>query len=418
MTNAQMFRRIVERIPLAWLYLPLLVVSSIFIFGGPSSPGASAAGRFAFAIAVGGVVCQIFRWKAALGFLAVLAVVYCACAIFLVKVACFLLLAGGPVALVVGGGVIVLPLLMLTVPLAVITTGFVALKISPAWSKGAVATAVLFGLLAGAVPSERGRPYRAFEPQKLEPDIETFDKCAYRYAESHPQAGFPSTLRDLGPAGIGCLPAAMLADRYKGYEIIYQPGPQDSSGKVTSYRVQAIEKPRAEEYAMISSDQAGLVFVSYPGPKGGGYPYLQAPAQGLIHSLIHCLARAQPGANVIDKRAVADLYVSKCLEHDGISGGEGRATEGAFNGQYELEFGPGGVTGFILRVGPAVYGEGGIRSYLVVASHVSCVNPERVVLRAYATPKDRPATTSDPAPDRGEFKNFERGEFNNFAGCQ
>ena len=105
--------RLVRWIPTGWLYLPVLLVSAIFAFGGPWSVSATVAGRCAFLFAAIGIVCQIFRWKAAVGFLVALAFLYCASALLLMKVAFFLLIIGGPIALLWGGGVVVLPLLML-----------------------------------------------------------------------------------------------------------------------------------------------------------------------------------------------------------------------------------------------------------------------------------------------------------------
>lgn len=113
---------------------------------------------------------------------------------------------------------------------------------------------------------------------------------------------------------------------------------------------------------MIRSDETGLVFYSYPGPRGGDFPYVVAPADYLIQPMIHCLVWAHPGPDIINKRAGAEGYAHDCLETRQISATDGKATAGLFNADYNFEYGRYGVTGFTLQVRPQVYGTGGIRT--------------------------------------------------------
>lgn len=238
--KAKALRRIVERVPLAWLYLPLLFISAIFAFGGPWSLQTTDAGRLVFAVAVGGVVSQVFRRKAARGFLVGLAIIYSTSALLLIKVSLVLLIFGGPlVFLVPSSAVLILPLLMLTVPLAIATCGLVLIELGRRWTIGTMVAGVV---LTGAIPmhistdSQSSRPWRAFEPAKLAPDMDVINRCAHQYAALHPASGFPEALKQLGSGGNGCLPDALLAHNYKGYEIGYQPGFRDTSGKIDTYR--------------------------------------------------------------------------------------------------------------------------------------------------------------------------------------
>jgi hypothetical protein len=304
---------------------------------------------------------------------------------------------------------------MLTVSLGVLTCGLVAIELGRAWTVGTIIVAVL---VAGAfstpisTDSKSTRPWRAFQPDKLAPDMDAINKCAHQYAASHPASGFPRALNQLGSGGSACLSDALLARRYKGYEITYEPGLPDATGKISSYRVQAIENPRAEDYAMISSDETGLVFYSYPGPRGGGFPYLVHFAP--LDSMIGCLAWTRPGPDLMNTPAAAEQYSHDCMERQHIAAADGKATLDSFAAEYKFEYSRFAVTGFTLHLRPRVYGMKGIRSYLIVASHIPCSDPVQVVITAYATPEDRAATISDPAPDRREFD----GQFKLWSGCQ
>jgi hypothetical protein len=71
--------------------------------------------------------------------------------------------------------------------------------------------------------------------------------CATRYAATHPDRGYPATLREIGPAGDGCLKDAYQDARFgehslassQGTRYTYVAGLRDDAGRIAAYEIRS-----------------------------------------------------------------------------------------------------------------------------------------------------------------------------------
>jgi len=158
----------------------------------------------------------------------------------------------------------------------------------------------------------------------------------------------------------------------------------------------------------MSTDESGFVVYKYEGPHGKGIPSSHSPAESAIEKLLGCMWRAtdQNWNNVPQHKQ----YFKKCLGDRYVftSGSSGEV--GAYDFAYSFEQDDSGaIDGFTGEVRPRTYGIAGIRSYLIVGkirTTKSASGPadRTATLRVYATPEDRPATSSDPLANRCEIE--------------
>jgi hypothetical protein len=95
--------------------------------------------------------------------------------------------------------------------------------------------------------------------------------CAARYAAQHPDRGYPATMRDIGPAGDGCLmtPWSSIASSLRGtnswnfgmVRYMYIAGVPDDAGRITTYEVHAYHTKWSDSWNELA-DQLGRVRVA------------------------------------------------------------------------------------------------------------------------------------------------------------
>jgi hypothetical protein len=110
------------------------------------------------------------------------------------------------------------------------------------------------------------------------------------------------------------------------------------------------------------------------------------------------LKTVYPAPDVLDKRGAARFAARNCLNRkQGLSATDAKVTGYDYDGEYSFQFGEYLLKGFTLQVRPHEYGTRALCSYLVLATHAPCSFADQVIVtNTYATPEDRPATTSDP----------------------
>jgi hypothetical protein len=395
-------REFIERIPLAWLFVPALLISCTTAASRPQTSDTGKLAWFVTFVCVAGIVCQVFRWKAAIVFLFVVTAIHWAVVLIAVELGLVALFQGGLYGLVVGAGIAIVAL-FLAVPLAVIGSTMLGLKAGAGWPLGAfgaafiLAALITFSSIRGHERHALGRHashYLAVQPPELAPDLITIDKCLLRYSALHPNEGFPASIEALGRQGIGCLPDALLESKYKGYEISYQPAPRNAAGNVSAYQIVATESPRGEDYAVASTNQSGVVTCSFPGPTRRGVSYAYNPAWRMEY-VLECLSKVNTTSELL-----ANLAVRDCARNRGVVPAEdGKMTADGYYAKFSFDIRRYTILGFTLQARPRVYGVGGLHSYLIVGTHAPCSDPHQAATTVYATIEDRPATTSDPAPE-------------------
>ncbi len=158
------------------------------------------------------------------------------------------------------------------VGLAIAATISLARRLGGIWAFSPVGVGLLCGIIGAATLQNAELTWpRPLDPVVLAPDVLAIDKCSQEFAASHPEAGYPESLGQLGPSGTGCLPAALLQGQIKGFTITYEPGAKDSDGKIGGYAVKAREtSPKGKDGSSMFSDESGRIHSRFDGPHGMG----------------------------------------------------------------------------------------------------------------------------------------------------
>lgn len=126
---------------------------------------------------------------------------------------------------------------------------------------------LVVGILVMATAIAIYREYRiAIEDGTMAPVHEINAACLI-YAKTYPQLGFPHELsqlgldprKPLGPDNSGIIDAVLASGEKSGYLYKYQPGPQDESGKTTTYSVTAVPRKYTKGTRSYASDQTGVI---------------------------------------------------------------------------------------------------------------------------------------------------------------
>jgi hypothetical protein len=243
----------------------------------------------------------------------------------------------------------------------------------------------------------------ALDPNLLGPDILMMDKCSHQFAASRERPGYPQSLDQLGPAGIGCLPEELIQGAEKGFTISYEPGTKDEDGKILSYTINVREtSPKGKYSTSMFSDESGLIRYRIDGPLGQGATNLYASPAGMFGEVLGCLwdgatnkswgfFDGQEQSSVTDR----DEMVRRYLQGNYFSpSGNHEFRSSTYKIAYKFTVLDDGTTsGFYLKVRPLEYGVAGIRSYLAVETVEGSGTHSR--LKIFATAEDRPATMND-----------------------
>jgi hypothetical protein len=403
-----------EQLPPAWIFLPGLAVAVGVLkitFLVPSS-AVILRYRMAYfglaAVCLSGIAASLARRKIAVILAAVILTLYWA---ILGAVSFVVLLS--PIFVLLYYGVFIIP--------AFLIVGFCTARarrgLSHTWTRASVVGGLVLGLVTMGVRSapalaksaEQTAPWtHPTEPLVLGEDMVTLVKCSHRFASLHPESGYPESLNQMGPAGTGCLPEALLAGKDKGFSLAYHPGTRDAKGKIGAFTINAEQaSPHGPDFSTMSTDESGLILYRYEGPHGKGIPYSYSPAESAIETVLGCMWNASAQSMWNDLHA--DQGVPKCLGDQYVLTKGTSGVVGAYTFAYTFEHkDSGAIEGFIGKIRPRTYGIGGIRSYFFVGSYnvtKSADGPASVAtrLRVYATPEDRPATYSDPLANTCEI---------------
>jgi hypothetical protein len=173
------------------------------------------------------------------------------------------------------GMTLLAPVLVVITHLALAVAAFQASRDFPSesssgpWIKGFV-VATLFII---AVPAMRARAMRTAggqvrvlsRPQTpstgLRASIDLVHQCARQYAEANPRAGYPRSLRALGPTGSNCIRDSLAAEGDgAGWTVTYTPGDRDGQGRTSSYTILARQSATpGQGVGFFLSDQSGVI---------------------------------------------------------------------------------------------------------------------------------------------------------------
>lgn len=232
----------------------------------------------------------------------------------------------------------------------------------------------------------------------LAPKMMRVARCAAVFRSAHPTEGYPAAVEELGSERAGCLPAGDLPldDPTGAFSIVYARVP-DGTGRNIGYRVEGREVGApADDTSEFVMDQSGLLKFHFTS-SGVTKTALYFPPSFLPNRLVACLTSEFGNQDVGAARENIELRCS--LSKGAFESDHALRTDG-FTLRYEFREGPRGIDGFELSVRPDRFGEGGVRSYLVVGRQT----PSGRTLEVHVTAENRPARLSDPRPSDCEIR--------------
>ena len=391
--------------PKYWIFLPALLISAVLVWAILASTKHSLiwAVLAIFIPALAGVIFRKLGMKFAASLCAAIVVGW----YWIPPLGAFLLLSANGsrkvLYLVVVFFLYGLIFFVSTLTLAIASTISLARTLDSAWPLSALGVGFVGSLILLVIltPRAKGPPYVApLDPLVLGPNLLAIDKCSQQFANSHPDAGYPASLDQIGPQGTQCLTPEMLKAA-NGFTLAYEPAPRDGNGRVASYKVIGKEtSPKSADTSSLFSDESGAIWYRYDGPHGLGSTGLYQSPEYALHKALGCLGDSAHNAStrfvsgqsetlVTDK----DEMVRRCLGSEAVTDKDGRKFSlGAYDFEYEFSDQNGTVDGYRLTARPRSYGTDGLRSYLA-AETISGVHN---TLKVFCTPQDRPATPDDP----------------------
>jgi hypothetical protein len=245
--------------------------------------------------------------------------------------------------------------------------------------------------------------------------VQSFGKCAFFYAKSHPDTGFPETATLMGPSGTKCLTKVEVLGQPEGYSFHYAAAKSAGSARFDRFTVVsqlnyqhhfeaalvdekgifALGNSNKEQPQMVSADQ-----ISWDSPGIYKRPWSNMPAWMFprIQSCAALLRKQSPDSefpatlaailNVKENPKDPDCLKAYGPTHDPIleaAANSNRVEDHGFILDYEPEHDASGkISHFYVTLRPKRYIEDGIRSYYMDDSGV-----------IRATPEDRTATATD-----------------------
>ena len=218
--------------------------------------------------------------------------------------------------------------------------------------------------------------------------------CAHRYAERHPELGFPAGDGQLAEGDARCRVELVAGDA--PFAPSYAPGPRDARGRVPSFetRVRQRHLPR-QRYQTLVASETGIVHVAFgrDATLRDHVTPIQRPVPRMYSACLRHFRREHGARGYpvdltrlqteVGCAAVEPRVAPNVVERDG----------------YRFTYEPVGATGadslatdYTLHVRPIAYGETGVRSYFIDGRD-----------SLWATAAHRPATASDAPVMECEF---------------
>lgn len=239
--------------------------------------------------------------------------------------------------------------------------------------------------------------------------------CAFLYAKSHPDTGFPENAEQMGPAGTACLKQDEAKGRPEGYSLRYVTQKSDNAARLDHFTV-AVQLNNQRQINGALMDEKGIpVFatsqnvqsemvtaesLSWNTPDMYKSGFITTPVWMLPHIEACAAALRDKSASSEYPSMLAEILPEKiqphhsdCLNRADVTGllmrtaaHSNRATGYGYVLDYQPTPGADGkLTHFNVTLRPEHYGIDGIRSYSMDDSG-----------KVHATPEDRPATADDP----------------------
>jgi hypothetical protein len=225
--------------------------------------------------------------------------------------------------------------------------------------------------------------------------VHLIGKCAFEYAATHPQEGFPDTLQQLAAAGGSCEQFASGKPAVEGHEFEYQASREGITGPRDKFtaRSRDIHHPDGTfSLPDLLVNETGI-FVRLE-----GRPFSFSPALALINNISGCLRRAFANgnagypANLRGLLSIRGDYGTPCMpafEANDLSVLELWSNHFRYK-FYDFTYTPtdeqdSKFQGFRLEASPTEYGQVALRSYLADQSGI-----------VHATPFNRVAALTDP----------------------
>ncbi|HWF90950.1 MAG TPA: hypothetical protein VN684_01640 [Terriglobales bacterium] len=409
-------------LPAYWIGIPALIISPILL--GVLHDKFSdllfanfASGIFTLLVcasplpAIAGLIFRAQKRKIAASWSAVLVVGYYWCLLLVSSLALLFWMGTSPFLFIIFA-ISIIPLLL--VPLLIVclkASSSMTKQVGPQWSGRAFGLGffgtLILGILSGwSLASSRDQSQRmvALDPSIMAPNILAIDKCSIQYAGAHPNLGYPKSLARIGPTGNQCLTEDLAQGVFKGYRIRYTPDPNDATGSISGYQLDASQVSSEDSAASnLSSDESGRIWYRYDSPNGRGAATIYHAPDQIFSRVLSCLWEASAdhanwrfsGGEGEKETVVTDRneYMRRCPAMSYVASPRpGTFTSSGYEFEYTLNSREdGSISGFTLSAVPQSYGTTGLRSYLALAT----IEEKHRTLNVFATPEDRRATDHD-----------------------
>jgi len=274
-------------------------------------------------------------------------------------------------------------------------------RVGGAWAVGIAAPMMYaflwFGVARGTtLMTERRRTGSQQSEHAARDAVRAIRGCLGRYADAHPERGFPATLAELGSMGSACLPEDLVSEE-RGYRVTYLPGVADARGVVHLFSLCAEPLRYASTgYTTFVVDESGMGADAYPtgstDESAVSCPAAWRTQSGALRAVKHCLLRyaARDPAHGYPA-TLAPLADDGCLVLEGLHVSDGgRSFFWSNDDGYAYDPGPADDDGRIRSFELSQASRSGSRSVLI--------DETGAVHEAEA----RAATRQDPAPEVGE----------------
>jgi len=245
--------------------------------------------------------------------------------------------------------------------------------------------------------------------------VRAYGKCAFSYAKSHPESGFPESAAQMGPSGSACLTKEQAAGNPEGYSFHYAAEKSEEATRYDRFTaatqlnmqhhydaalmdergIYVLGHSAVEQKSMVSADQ-----ISWDSP--GMYKQPWNVTAWMLPRIEVCsnLLRKESPSSEYPPALAAILTVKEtpndpdCLKLFGsrpdpllqAAANSNRVEDHGYILDYEpTRDASGKIVHFGVSLRPKTFGEDGVRSYFMDDSGA-----------IHATSEDRPATSADP----------------------
>jgi hypothetical protein len=245
--------------------------------------------------------------------------------------------------------------------------------------------------------------------------VRAYGKCAFFYAKSHPESGFPDNATEMGPGGTTCLTKTEVAGTPEGYSFRYAAEKSEGSARFDRFTA-AVQLNYQHHYEAALMDEKGIYVLGLSNVEQphmvsayqvswdsrGMYKRPWGTTAWLLPRIEACstLLRKQSPSSEFSSTLAAVLSVKEkpndpdCLKLFGstpdpilqAAANSNRVEDHGYIVDYEpTRDASGKIVHFNVTLRPKNFGEDGVRSYFMNDSGV-----------IHATSEDRAATSGDP----------------------